>query len=257
MGKKNKQKKGEDEVSRIPLPLIFKDDMRESSESDEVPPRMTQLLTNFKRLCAGSTATEDFIKIKPAYPAADGETGALTSGLEPGITEEDKYFKADIDGIVQKIQKDDNKEEDYSGAAKAVIKEKISKRAAKKLKKEEREKTVGKKWFDMPALELTEERKRDLELLQMRGVLDPKRFYKKSAQEEKIPKYFQVGTVVDSPFDFYSDRLTKKERKSTMVDELLADAEFKKYNKRKYVEIIESQQRKVRHGGYSGKKKKT
>ncbi len=35
------------------------------------------------------------------------------------------------------------KEEDYSGAAKAVIKEKISKRAAKKLKKEEREKTVG------------------------------------------------------------------------------------------------------------------
>ena len=42
-----------------------------------------------------------------------------------------------------------------------------------------------------------------------------------------------------------------------MVDELLADAEFKKYNKRKYVEIIESQQRKVRHGGYSGKKKKT
>ena len=52
-------------------------------------------------------------------------------------------------------------------------------------------------------------------------------------------------------------RLTKKERKSTMVDELLADAEFKKYNKRKYVEIIESQQRKVRHGGYSGKKKKT
>ena len=84
------------------------------------------------------------------------------------------------------------KEEDYSGAAKAVIKEKISKRAAKKLKKEEREKTVGKKWFDMPALELTEERKRDLELLQMRGVLDPKRFYKKSAQEEKIPKYFQV-----------------------------------------------------------------
>ena len=41
--------------------------------------------------------------------AADGETGALTSGLEPGITEEDKYFKADIDGIVQKIQKDNNK----------------------------------------------------------------------------------------------------------------------------------------------------
>ena len=41
-----------------------------------------------------------------------------------------------------------------------------------------------------------------------------------------------------------------------MVDELLADAEFKKYNKRKYVEIIESQQKKVRYGRHDKKKKK-
>ena len=41
------------------------------------------------------------------------------------------------------------------------------------------------------ALELTEERKADLELLQMRGVLDPKRFYKRS-DKEGLPKYFQV-----------------------------------------------------------------
>jgi hypothetical protein len=34
---------------------------------------------------------------------------------------------------------------------------------------------VGKDWFNMAALELTEERKNDLELLQMRGALDPKR----------------------------------------------------------------------------------
>jgi hypothetical protein len=33
----------------------------------------------------------------------------------------------------------------------------------------------GKDWFNMAALELTEERKNDLELLQMRGALDPKR----------------------------------------------------------------------------------
>ena len=64
-----------------------------------------------------------------------------------------------------------------------------------RLKKAEREKTLGKKWHDMPALELTEERKKDLELLQMRGALDPKRFYKKSAQEEKLPKYFQVCSI--------------------------------------------------------------
>ena len=35
--------------------------------------------------------------------------------------------------------------------------------------------TVGKDWFGLPALELTDERRQDLELLQMRGALDPKR----------------------------------------------------------------------------------
>ena len=41
-----------------------------------------------------------------------------------------------------------------------------------------------------------------------------------------------------------------------MVDELLADAEFKKYNKRKYVEIIEAKQKKERKFKSSGAKKK-
>ncbi len=39
---------------------------------------------------------------------------------------------------------------------------------------------------------------------------------------------FQVGTVVDSPVDFYSSRIPKKQRKRTMVEELLADAEFRR-----------------------------
>lgn len=34
---------------------------------------------------------------------------------------------------------------------------------------------LGKDWFGLPALELTDERRQDLELLQMRGALDPKR----------------------------------------------------------------------------------
>ncbi len=67
----------------------------------------------------------------------------------------------------------------------------------------------------------------------------------------------KVGHVVDSPVDYY-DRLPKKDRKKTLVDELLADAEFRKYSKRKYVEIIDekskTQQRKrFKHSG-KGKK---
>ena len=49
------------------------------------------------------------------------------------------------------------------------------------------------------ALELTEERKADLELLQMRGVLDPKRFYKRS-DKEGLPKYFQVPSIAFAMF---------------------------------------------------------
>ena len=47
------------------------------------------------------------------------------------------------------------------------------------------------------------------------------------------PSLYQIGTVVDNAADFYTDRVPNKARKSTMVDELLADAEFKKFQKRK------------------------
>lgn len=43
----------------------------------------------------------------------------------------------------------------------------------------------------MPASELTDERKRDLEVLMMRDALDPKLHYKKP-DREVFPKYFQV-----------------------------------------------------------------
>lgn len=33
--------------------------------------------------------------------------------------------------------------------------------------------------------------------------MDPKRFYK-SADHSKFPKYFQFGTVVEGPTEFYS-----------------------------------------------------
>jgi Fcf2 pre-rRNA processing len=54
--------------------------------------------------------------------------------------------------------------------------------------------TAGEKWFDLPATEVTPGIKRDLQLLQMRDVLDPKRFYR--ASSKKLPKYFQVPPLV-------------------------------------------------------------
>uniref|UniRef100_A0ACB8F3B5 Uncharacterized protein n=1 Tax=Sphaerodactylus townsendi TaxID=933632 RepID=A0ACB8F3B5_9SAUR len=99
-------------------------------------------------------------------------------------------------------------------------------------------KTTGDGWFGMKAPEMTGQiEKIHLLVLKMRAAIDPKRFYKKN-DREGLPKYFQVGTIVDSPVDFYHARIPKKERKKTIVEELLADAEFRRYNKRKYKDII-------------------
>ncbi|XP_062855094.1 deoxynucleotidyltransferase terminal-interacting protein 2 isoform X2 [Trichomycterus rosablanca] len=135
----------------------------------------------------------------------------------------------------------------------AVPPYKESKHIAKMKRREERAKTTGEGWFNMKAPELTEELKNDLRVLKMRSAMDPKRFYKKN-DREGFPKYFQVGTVVDNPVDFYHSRIPKKQRKRTMVEELLADAEFRSFNKRKYQEIM-SEKAKEAAGKMNQKKK--
>ncbi|KAJ8734275.1 hypothetical protein PYW07_014826 [Mythimna separata] len=110
------------------------------------------------------------------------------------------------------------------------------------VRRKEREKTKGPGWFNLPAPEVTEELKNDLQVLKMRSALDPKHFYKKNDMEV-LPKYFQVGRIMDSALDHVNERLTKKQRKRTMVDELLADAEFQKYNKKKFKEIVDEKRR--------------
>ncbi|KFO98666.1 Deoxynucleotidyltransferase terminal-interacting protein 2, partial [Calypte anna] len=124
----------------------------------------------------------------------------------------------------------------------------------KKQHRAEREKTTGDGWFGMKAPEITSELKNDLKVLKMRASLDPKHFYKKN-DRDGLPKYFQVGTVVDSPIDFYHSRIPKKQRKRTIVDELLADSEFRRYNKKKYQEIM-SERAAFAAGKRNRKKKK-
>ncbi|KAJ0032438.1 hypothetical protein NQD34_002519 [Periophthalmus magnuspinnatus] len=119
----------------------------------------------------------------------------------------------------------------------AVPPYKESKQALKLKRRAERAKTTGDAWFNMKAPEITPELKGDLQLLKMRGSIDPKRFYKKN-DRDGFPKYFQMGTVVNNPVDFYHSRITKKDRKRTMVEELLADADFRQKNKKKFQAIM-------------------
>ncbi|XP_039449045.1 deoxynucleotidyltransferase terminal-interacting protein 2-like [Culex pipiens pallens] len=117
-------------------------------------------------------------------------------------------------------------------------------RQIKEQSRKERAKTKGGNWFNLAAPEMTEETKNELELIRMRSALDPKRFYKRS-EMKTLPKYFQIGKVIDSPLEFYNERGTKKTKAKTLVDELLEDAEFQRYNKRKYAEALEKRKKKA------------
>ncbi|XP_010251283.1 PREDICTED: rRNA-processing protein fcf2-like [Nelumbo nucifera] len=118
-------------------------------------------------------------------------------------------------------------------------------RKLNKLMQKQVKDTAGKNWFEMPAPTITPEIKKDLQILKLRNVMDPKRHYKKGDLKSKaLPKYFQVGTVIESASDFFSGRLTKKERKATLADELLSDHSLREYRKRK-VREIEEQNRSV------------
>lgn len=126
-----------------------------------------------------------------------------------------------------------------------------SKFAKIKERKQKAQETAGPGWYNLPRTEITDEIKRDLQVIKMRGTLDTKHHYKRS-DSKKFPKFFQMGTVVEGAHEFYSSRVSKKARKRTMVDELLADAQFRKKNKKRMIEY----ELKKQSGGKGYYKKK-
>lgn len=172
----------------------------------------------------------------------------LSSHLNPDISDKGYFDNENPSEMLQKINELAVKDLEKDLEKKKVIKPgfeqqysinafRMSRRQIKKKNREENEKTAGSGWNHLPASELTEEQKRDWMVLQMRNALNPKRFYKKNDHKEP-PKYFQVGTIIETPADFYHARVPNRERKQTIVEELLADAEFQKYGKRKYAEAL-------------------
>lgn len=41
-----------------------------------------------------------------------------------------------------------------------------------------------------------------------------------------------------SPLDYYNERDVRKNKKSSLVEELMKDAQFQRYNKKKYKEVM-------------------
>lgn len=100
--------------------------------------------------------------------------------------------------------------------------------------------TAGPDWFNLPKTDLTQELKRDLQLLRMRSVLDPKRHYKKESGKAQAPEFSRVGTIIEGPTEYFSGRITKKDRKKTFVEETLAMERASGRFKSKYNDIQSS-----------------
>ncbi|ODN01949.1 Deoxynucleotidyltransferase terminal-interacting protein 2 [Orchesella cincta] len=98
----------------------------------------------------------------------------------------------------------------------------LGKRKLKAAKKHAKSLTKGSAWFNMAKQEITKEKKNDLEALKMRSAMEGIHHYKRNNMTH-TPKYFHVGTVVESKADFYASRIPKKQRKSTLAQEFAAD----------------------------------
>ena len=99
-----------------------------------------------------------------------------------------------------------------------VAEPKKSRAALERERKKRRSESAGPKWFDLPATEVTPELERNLKLLKMRDVLDPKRHYRAN-DSKQLPKYFQIGTVVDNPADFYAEGGAHVRRRKRVRDQ--------------------------------------
>ena len=109
--------------------------------------------------------------------------------------------------------------------------------------------TAGSGWFHMNPTPMTNQLKTDLSLIRNRNYLDPKKFYKSADSFDG--KILQVGTVIEGSTEYYSSRMTRKERRGNITEELMADANVRQYAKRKYLDMQMEKERSS-----SGSKKK-
>lgn len=108
-------------------------------------------------------------------------------------------------------------------------------------KQDRNEKAVKKDWHEIPERVLTPEEERDARVVENRAFLDPKRFYKSSGTGRKqgeLPTRVHFGTVIAGAHEFYSARLTRKERKPRIIDEVLADRHVVDYAKHRSIALL-------------------
>ena len=134
-------------------------------------------------------------------------------------------------------------EEEETGPNKFSVKPLNYRYTDQKQRRVQHAKTTGDGWFNMKAPEMTPELREDLKAVQLRHIIDPGRFYKK-LDKDNLPKFFQMGTILDNIVDGKRNRLKKSEVKSRLAEQFLEEDREKKYSLRKFEEL-QGQRRKI------------
>ncbi|XP_022223130.1 deoxynucleotidyltransferase terminal-interacting protein 2 [Drosophila obscura] len=232
--------------------FLLSDD--EGSSDDETPNSETELFgLKLSSKDINNAVHSSLAGTKPAPSKVGKHLDAITRKVEAAVensskhkkeqrrrvTELDCSYGPDLNNRAENVEKDMlmSRRVLDPGLEQRNALPTVGKRKQCILNRAERAKTKGSGWFDLPATEVTEEMRNELKIIQMRSVLNPKQFYKKN-DLKVLPKYFQIGTVQHSALDHYKEKNTRKAKKS-LVDQLLEDEAFQKFNKRKYNEVIQ------------------
>ena len=137
-----------------------------------------------------------------------------------------------LEGLIQDLQKNSKKAKPTS--SNSLVKNVFCPVPTKHVKKTDQSK---KEWFEMGSSRMTEDLKRDIQFLNIRNAMDTTHnLYKPTTVGDK--SFVQYGTVIESPFSFYSSGASKSKKKpKAIVDSLLQDEEFRAKIDKKYAQI--------------------
>jgi len=99
---------------------------------------------------------------------------------------------------------------------------------------------AGTGWFGFEATPNSASLQADIAVIRNRNYLDPKKFYKSSDLSKKGSQMVQLGTVIEGSMEsVFSNRLTKKQRKSNVMEEVMGEVFGSKddYVKKKFTNI--------------------
>ncbi|EHA49007.1 rRNA-processing protein FCF2 [Pyricularia oryzae 70-15] len=188
-------------------------------------------------MAAGDVALSENQLIESLLADAEKRLSAQAASQDVAVTGSKPASLVKIPKVLATTKSSSKKEEELSVRSVAPIQPK------------NKTEDAGSDWFNMPKTNATPELVRDLKLLRMRNVLNPKQFFKKDTRTQLVPTYCQSGTIIEGPTEFYNARINRKERKKTLAEEVLASSDAMAKFKTKYSDI---QTRKMsgRKGSY-------